>query len=154
MLRSILGAVAGYAAMFLVVFLTFSGAYLAMGANRAFQPGSYEVSALWIGVSFVLSLIAALVGGVVAVSIGRGMRAASILVGVALILGLLLAGAQLTATPVPTVRAGDVANLDAMNQARQPHWVALVNPLVGASGALLGARWARRQPAEVRPGSA
>ena len=64
MWRAILSVIAGYLAMFLFVFVSFSAAYLTMGTEGAFQPGSYEVSGLWLAVSFVLSLGAAVGGGV------------------------------------------------------------------------------------------
>ena len=54
MLRTIGAVVLGYLAMALVVFVALSGAYLAVGADGAFRPGVYEVSALWIGISLVV----------------------------------------------------------------------------------------------------
>jgi hypothetical protein len=41
-------------------------------------------------------------------------------------------------------RPADATMTDAMNHARQPTWVALLNPLVGAAGVLLGAGLRRR----------
>jgi predicted membrane protein len=142
MLRIIGGVIAGYLTMFIVVFATFSGAYLAMGTNGAFQPGSYEVTPLWLGVSFVLSLIAAIAGGFVCAAIAKDPRAAMALAGLVLALGLLLAIPVLTASDTgrPQVREASVGNLEAMQNARQPGWVAVLNPIVGAIGAMLGAR--------------
>ena len=57
MLRTILGVILGYVAMAVLIFLTFTLAYLTMGSEGAFQPGTYEVTALWLVVSFVLSLV-------------------------------------------------------------------------------------------------
>lgn len=140
--RSILAVVVGYVVMFVVVFLTFSGAYLAMGADLAFQPGSYEPSTQWVVTSFVLGFLAALAGGCTAVWIARKITPAYVLAGVVLLLGLAVAGAMSMRPPDlrPTVRTGDVPNLEAMQNARQPLWVALLNPFLGAVGVVIGAR--------------
>lgn len=61
--------------MFVAIFVTFSAAYLAMGADRAFQPGNYEVSALWLVVSFGFGLLAATLGGWLCAKISRGGKA-------------------------------------------------------------------------------
>lgn len=59
MWRSVVSVVVGYVVLSLVIFATFSAAYLAMGADAAFHPGSYVVSTLWLVVSFVLGFLAA-----------------------------------------------------------------------------------------------
>jgi len=63
MLRAILSVIAGYVTMFMVVMATFSVAFLALGTERAFAPGSWDPSVLWLVVSFALGLLAAVVGG-------------------------------------------------------------------------------------------
>lgn len=140
--RSILAVILGYVVMFVVVFLTFSGAYLVMGTDGAFQPGTYEASTQWLVVSFILAFIAAIAGGCTAVWIARKMAPAYVLAGIALVLGFAMAGAMAMAPADsrPTVRTGDVPNLEAMQNARQPMWVALLNPLLGAIGVVVGAR--------------
>jgi hypothetical protein len=113
-----------------------------LGAEGAFLPGSYEVSATWLVISFVLGLIAAVLGGYVCASIAKNSRAPIILAGIVLVLGLLLAIPVLT-TPGEAglqARDGNVGNLEAMQKARQPGWVAIVNPIVGAIGVMIGAR--------------
>jgi len=146
MFRSVLAVIAGYVAMFVLVFAMFSMAYLLMGADRAFKPGSYQVTALWAVVSFVLGLLAAVVGGVVCAVLARRSRPPLALAALVLVLGLLMAVPVATA-PKPTsqpARTAAVGNFEAMRQARQPVWVALVNPFLGAAGVLLGARVGRR----------
>lgn len=140
--RVIAAVVAGYATMFAFVFATFSIAYLAMGTERAFQPGSYAVTGLWLLTSFVLSFVAALVGGRVCARIGRGRKAVVGLAGLIVLLGLVLAIPALKAPDDPAAmqRSGDVANFGAMQQAKQPKWVALLTPFVGAIGVILGGK--------------
>lgn len=140
--RLILAVVLGYVLMFVTVFLTFSGAYLAMGADRAFQPGSYEPSTLWVAVSFFLGFLAAVAGGYVCVAVARKMPPALALAALVIAIGLASAGAMMMRPPDarPTARSGEVSNLEAMKNARQPLWIAFVNPFLGAAGVLLGAR--------------
>lgn len=46
MFRPIAAVILGYLAMFVMVFGSFTVAYLLMGADNAFKPGVYEPSAL------------------------------------------------------------------------------------------------------------
>lgn len=140
--RSILAVIVGYVVIFLVVFLTFSAAYLALGTERALQPGSYEPSTSWLVVSFVLGFLGAAAGGCTCVWIARKVTPAYVLAGLVIVLGVAMAGAVALAPPdtLPTVRSGDVPNMEAMRNARTPLWVALVNPFLGAAGVILGAR--------------
>ena len=48
MLRNILAAIAGYFVMALALFVLMSVVWMILGANGAFQPGSYEVTGTWI----------------------------------------------------------------------------------------------------------
>jgi hypothetical protein len=143
MVRSILAVVAGYLAMGLLVFVLFSAAYLLMGADGAFRPGTYEVSALWLASSFVLGLVAALVGGYVCAVVARGGRAPLALACLVLILGLVAFALSQRGDGGDAVRAGRVSNSEARQRARTPAWVALLNPVVGAAGVLVGARLRR-----------
>jgi hypothetical protein len=152
MLRAIVGVILGYLIMAVLVFATFSMAYLAMGADGAFQPGSYEVTTLWLVTSFVLGLLAAVVGGAVCAFLGRGGKAPVVLAALVVALGLLMALPAVMAADSgqPKVREGNVPNLEAMQSARQPAWVALVNPFLGAAGVLLGARLRTEAPGSAR----
>lgn len=149
MVRNIGGVILGYIVMALLIFLTFSAAYLLMGAGGAFKPETYEVSGFWIAVSFVLGLIAAVVGGYVCSSVARGSRAPLALAVLVLVLGLLAAIPELRAINdggLRAVRTGEVSNMEAMQNAVQPVWVVLLSPFVSAAGVLIGARL-RRRPA-------
>ena len=138
MLRSILGAIAGYVIMFFCIFLLFTAAYLAMGADGAFAPGGYDVSTTWIVVSFVLGFLAAVTAGYLAAVIGRGMTAVKILAGIVLVLGIVSAVAVSVSPRPEGARTADVPNLEAMSKAQTPLWVALINPLIGIAGVLVG----------------
>lgn len=142
MLRTIGGVIVGYLAMFVFVFVTFTIAYLAMGTEGAFKPASYDVTALWLGVGFVVSSIAAIIGGFVCAAIAKNSKAPMALAGLVLVLGLLMALPVLmaSASDQPLVRTGNVSNFEAMQHAKQPAWWCLLNPLIGVAGVMLGAR--------------
>lgn len=140
MLRSILGAIAGYVVMFIFIFVTFSGLFFVLGTERTFNPGNYQVSMLWVVISTVLGLIAAVAGGYVASMAGKGFTAVKILAGIILVMGALTA-AMVAFTPAPTEsRTTDVANMEAMTKAQTPLWIAILNPIIGIVGAVVGGR--------------
>ena len=39
------------------------------------------------------------------------------------------------------IRAGAVGNMEAMMNAKQPTWIALLNPLIGVAGVMIGGRY-------------
>lgn len=150
MVRTIGGVILGYIVMALLIFLTFSAAYLLMGANGAFKSETYEVSNLWLGTSFMLALAAAVIGGYVCAAIARGSRAAVALAVLVIVLGVLAAVPALRAANSGRerlTRPSEVSNMEAMQNAVQPGWVALLNPFFGAAGVLVGARLRRRPEA-------
>ena len=138
-MRSFGGVVLGYVMMVAFVFLSFSLAYRLLGADRAFQPGTYDVTTLWIVTSFILGLAGAILGGYVCEAISRTAKAAKVLAVLVLVLGFAFAVPVLTNTSPAPPREGAVSNAAAMQNAKQPGWVALLNPLFGAIGVLIGA---------------
>lgn len=138
--RSILGVMVGYIVMSFLVIAALSGAYLGLGADRAFQPGSFEVTALWIFISTILSFGAALVGGALAARVGKGARAAVILAVVVVVLGVIFALPTLDAPDPGGSRTGEVGNYEAMMNAQQPAVIPFLHPIIGAVGVLLGGR--------------
>lgn len=145
--RAILAVVLGYLTMFAAVFILLTGAYLGMGTDRAFQPSSYQVTPTWLAAWAAVSVIAAVLGGLVCARIARTPTPVRALVVVVLILGALQAvGVAVAPKPTPEqqIRAGDVGVFDAMVKARSPLWVAIATPIVGAAGVVAGAKAARR----------
>ena len=57
---------------------------------------------------------------------------------IVLVLGLAMAVPVFTAED-PGPRSGDLSNLEAMSKAMTPVWFALVNPVIGAVGVMVGA---------------
>jgi len=145
--RSILAAVVGYLTMFVVVFVGLSVGFVALGTEATFQPGGYDVTARWLAVWFLVSFGAAVLGGLVCSAVARaGSRAVIGLAVVVAALGLLEAGATLASKPgTPLERGDDVAIFEAMMNASQPAWVALLTPVLGVIGVLLGGRVLRKR---------
>ena len=141
-MKLVLSVVLGYAATCALVIAGQAFAWSRLGADQALQPDRFDPTPTWIVTSFGVSLLAAIVGGFVCVTVGRGMRAAYILAGAMLGLGLTTAVATLVRTHgSPSVpRDGDVSLFQAMQQGAQPAWVAFANALLGAAGVLLGAK--------------
>ena len=114
------------------------------GAEYAsFQPGGWDVSFAWVVLSVVVGLIAAVAGGYVCVLITDHPKGAASLAGLVLALGIIMAipvllggGGESVTTPRPDT----VGMFDAMSSAKQPTWIALLNPLLGAIGVMIGAR--------------
>jgi len=142
MWRTVGSVVVGYIVMALFIFLTFSIAYVAMGADRAYQPGTFVVTGLWIAVSFVLGLLGAMLGGWLCLLIAKSLRGPQALAAVVFVLGLVTAFMYLGGpdADAPIVRDTAVGVFDAMQYSRTPNWVNFVNIIVGVVGVLLGAR--------------
>jgi hypothetical protein len=54
--RAVSSVVVGSIVIALLVFLTFSIAYLIRCPAGSYQPGTYDASTVWIGISVVLSV--------------------------------------------------------------------------------------------------
>lgn len=147
MARTIGSVILGYLVMVIVVFATFSLAYQAMGVDRAYQPGTYDVSGLWIAVSIVLGILAAILGGFACQRVAHSPVAPKALAAFVLILGLglaIAAAAGMGADDRETVRPAEVTNMEAMQNSQTPIWIQFLNPLIGAAGVLYGAGLARK----------
>jgi len=137
MLRSIFGVIAAYIAMTLFFFVVFTGAYVALGAERVFQPDSYEVSTLWLVIYAVVYFCGGIVACLVCAAISRSQRTCQVLAFVVFIVGLALCIPALRDSGGPNVRAGEISNMEAMQLARMPDWIHLLGPAIGAAGVLV-----------------
>ncbi|MFG0245070.1 MAG: hypothetical protein ACF8MF_03345 [Phycisphaerales bacterium JB052] len=142
MLRNILGVIVGYIVMFVIVVALLFGLYAILGQDGSFKPGTFEPSMLWLVLMFMVGLVASIVGGMVCAWMSKGSSGARLgLVVLVMVLGLLMAVGQLM-QPEPTAaelaRGTDMSNIEAMNNARTPLWVAFSQPFLGAAGVLIG----------------
>lgn len=138
----LIGAVLlGYVTLALLIFACFTLAYMAMGADRAFRPGVYDVSTVWVVMSIVVSFLAALAGGRVARHIAGTATGPRVLAAVVVVLGVVMTLATMGgATEAAGARPDGVGAMDAMQVAQTPFWVMLLNPFIGALGILLGGK--------------
>lgn len=141
MIRNISGVVVGYLVMFVFIFVSFTAFYFILGVEGAFEQDTYKVSLVWIIISFILSLIAALLGGFVCKLISKNQIAVFALAGLVFVLGVIFAVPSLSENnDVVEMRKKDVPNMEAMQNAKQPPIVALLNPIIGVLGVVLGGR--------------
>jgi hypothetical protein len=142
--RSIGAVVLGYLTMFAIVFITLTVSFLALGVDRVFLPGTYAVTPLWLEVMTVFSILSAIAGGRVCAVIGKKKGAVTGLLIVVLILGSLNVIPAVMANGTPATRSGDVPNAQAMMNAREPVWFALVLVVIGVGGVWAGGRSLQR----------
>ena len=140
-MRNIGGAVLGWVVMFVGVVILFSVLWMVLGAEGSFQPEGWEISGMWALGSIVVGLLAALAGGFVCSKVAADSRGVWMLVALVVILGV--ADALTGALVVEGTRPEGVSMTEAMMSAQQPKWIAWLNPVLGAVGALFGARLAR-----------
>ena len=144
--RAILAVIVSYVVMFLLFFAGFTCAYLILGADQAFKPGSYHVSNRWLALSFALHIVVGLIGGFLCAAIAKGGKAPLALAIVAVVIGLLLGIPAIMARNMPsTPRTHNVPNLEAMQKVRQPVWAPIALPIVAAIGILIGGKLKRRE---------
>jgi hypothetical protein len=137
--RLIGGVVLGYLAMAFTLFIALTIAYVAMGDDRAFGAGVYEVTLLWAIVSLIVGFAAALLGGRVARSIAKRAAGPRWLAVIVFALGIGIAVVIALSEPGGTAARTDlVGPFEAMRAAQTPLWLALLNPLIGAVGVLMG----------------
>ena len=129
MIRKITGAVVGYIVFFFCLYLSFTGLSLVLGPDRLFLPGNYDPSMMWIIGAFVLGFIAAAIGGYVASLIGKS-GAVRIMAGLVVLIGAIVFVQLLRENRAVETRTVDLPTMEAMFKAREPLWVAAVNPLV------------------------
>jgi hypothetical protein len=137
----------GYLVMVAGVIIAFSLVYQVLGADRSYQPGVWDVSGLWIVVSIVVGIVAAVLGGFVCARVAHSPAAPRALAAVVLILGLglaIAAAAGVGAEDRVEVRPAEVSGLEAMTNSQTPIWIQFLNPLIGAVGVLYGAGLARK----------
>ena len=140
MLKSIVGIIVGYVAIFAVAFVAYTAAYLGLGAERAFEPGTYALSGTWIGLMFAITIISGLVGGLTCAAISKSRTAGLVFALIVFVLGFVFELPNIMGDHTPKARTGDVPNMEAMGKAQPPLWLCLVNPFLAGAAVLMGAR--------------
>lgn len=151
MAKKILGVIVGYVSMAVFVFITFSILYMILGADGSFEPESYNVSTIWLVLSFLLGLVAAIIGGFVCVLIAKERKPALWLAGIVLVLGFVLAIPAIGESDEERnkIREGDVSNTEAMQNVKQPPVTLILNPIIGTIGVFAGAKLKKERKSET-----
>ena len=145
MARSIIAVIVSYVLMFVLISLSFFAMYSVLGADQAFKPRSWDASNRWIVGALVLSFIVAVIAGFVCALIARGGKAPLALAIVVFALGLVFAIPSFVANQADQgVRAHAPPLFEAMQKAKQPNWLPLAFPVIGALGVLVGAKLKKR----------
>lgn len=143
--RHIFGALVGYVAMAAFIIVAFAVVAPLLGMERLFQPGTWDASAFWLTISISLSIVGAIVGGLVALRIGRSTRATYLLATLVFVMGTGMALSGVNETTRGGPRAPNATIAEAGSHTRQPTWLMFLNPVLGAAGVLLGGRGRRVQ---------
>jgi membrane protease YdiL (CAAX protease family) len=140
MLKSILGVVVGYLVMMLVAFAAYTAAYLGLGADRAFEPDTYALSGIWIGLVIAITFVAGLIGGLTCAAISKSRTTGLVFAVIVFVLSLVFELPNIMKDHTPVARTGDVSNMEAMGKAQPPIWLCILNPFLGGAAVLMGTR--------------
>ncbi len=140
MAKKIIGFIAGYIAMAIFLFVTFTILYMILGADGSFKPSSFHISTTWAVFSIILTFLGAIDGGLVCMLIAKHKGTVLVLAAFVLIVGISSAIPKISTTAVGSdqIRVGYVSNIQAMRNAIQPISVLLINPVISAVGIFLG----------------
>lgn len=140
--KNILAVIGGYVIIFIAVFISFTALYFILGTDGAFESGSFRISTTWLIFSLILSFLAAILGGYVCTLIAKNRKASMILAGVVVILGIIMAIPAMGEYDKvkDDLRESTLSNMEAMQNAKQPDAILILNPFLGALGVVLGSR--------------
>jgi hypothetical protein len=140
MLKSIAGVVLGYLVMMLVAFAAYTGAYFGLGTDRAFEPGTYALSGLWLGLVIAITFIAGLIGGLTCAAISKSRTTGLVLALIVFFLSLVFELPNIMKAHTPVARTGHVSNLEVMEKGQPPVWLCILIPFLGGAAVLMGTR--------------
>lgn len=153
MVRNIVGFVAGYIAIGVVVMGGFVAGPLLLGIDRVIAPGTYQATPLWLWIALAIGLVGAIVGGAVCRAIARSRTPAYVLMALVLVVGLAMAVRGKAASEDVAPRPEGLSAMDVLRQAqehgREPLFTKITNPLAGALGVLVGAHVVDRRKRAV-----
>lgn len=139
--KIVVGVVVGYLTMVVFVFVLFGLGWMVFGAGGSFKPNSWDPSFIWILITIAITLLAAVAGGYVCLALANDTQAIFWLLAVVVVLGFAMATmVPFEGAPPAGFRPSDMSMMEAMRNARQPVWLAFLNPILGVIGILLGAR--------------
>jgi hypothetical protein len=145
MLRTVAGVLVGYIATAVLVAVGLVASAFALGPDVVLEPGLYAPSLLYCAVGLGISFIGALLGGFVARKLGGTRTAVLVLALIVVGFGGAMAAGNLgKPAPEPAPRSPGEHDPIKLQSVREPAWLALSQPFVGAVGLLVGGRAWRR----------
>ncbi|HYE61139.1 MAG TPA: hypothetical protein VD997_04015 [Phycisphaerales bacterium] len=138
MLRSILAVIVSYIVIAVLVMALFGGLWFGMGPDRLLEEGTWKGNMILCIAAPGITGVVGLFGGWVCAKIGRARGPVMALAGVVLVIGFTMAYFTLQ-KPEPTgVREPGLTVEQFMEKGREPTWVAVSNPIIGAVAVLCG----------------
>jgi hypothetical protein len=145
MLKSIVGIIVGYLVMAMIAFAAYTGAYLGLGVDRVFEPDTYALSGMWIGLVIAVTSIAGLIGGLTCAAISKSRTTGLVFALIVFVLSFVFELPNIM-DHTARARAGDVSNMEAMGKAQPPTWLCILNPFLAGAAVLVGTRM-KKSPA-------
>jgi hypothetical protein len=150
MLRIIAGIVVGFIVMSIIVMAVFGIAWLALGNDGTFQPGSYWTTNTFNIIVLAGGTVAAIVGGLVCVLIARKTRAGFALAAIVMTIGIVSGITQMN-RPDPPARTGEITMKDLQTHGKEPTWFAFSKAILAGLGIVIGSGLARpKRAADAR----
>ena len=152
MKRAILGVMVGFIIAGAVIFGGMIAAAAIMGPDGMYEEGSYAVTSNWLVMSFVLGLFAAVLGGLACAFIAaRGSGAPMALAAILLIWGIPNAVYQtfMIERTDPPARDAQAEETMLPSEFQRPVISLWLDPIIGATGVLIGGRLAGRRGGRV-----
>jgi len=138
MLRSIIAVIGSYIVMAVLIVGVFMGLWLGMGPDRLLEPASWKGNMLLTIAAPAITVIGGLFGGWMCAKISRSRKPVMVLAGLVFVLGMTMAFFTLQ-EPEPTGPRDPAMTMDQiMEQGREPTWLAILNPIIGAGAVLIG----------------
>lgn len=142
MLRSIAAVIVCYIIMFVFIFVAFASLVFSLGIDGLLKPGSFQGGLLITIAAPSITIIAGLIGGWLCAKIagggGRGSKPVIALAVVTLVVGAVSAAVTLQKPYPADPRPADMTLEQFMAVGREPTWVAVSNPIIGAIAVLIG----------------
>jgi len=146
MIRSILAVVLTYIAMSAFIIGVFMSLWLGLGPDRLLEPGSWKGNLFFSITAPTITVLAGLLGGWMCATIGRRRGPVLALAAVVLVVGMLLCYVTIQKPYPEDPREPGLTMPQIMEKGREPTWLAVLNPIIGAVALLLSGLATARKP--------
>lgn len=138
MVRSIVAVIVSYIAMAIVVMGAFMALWFGLGPDGLLKPGSYQGNMIICIAAPAITAIGGLFGGWLCAKIAKSGKAVISLAVVLAVLGFTMAYFTLQIPYPADPRPDGMTVQEIMKTGREPTWVAISNPIIGAVTVLIG----------------